>query len=153
MEKQKNLGKGKSVFIKKLLINGFKSFAEKTVIEFKDGVNIILGPGCGKSNIIDAIRWVLGEQRLKTLWATRSDNIIFGGSENHPASNYAEVAFHLNNDPKVIHSEFPEVLISRKLFRSGESVYMVNKKECRLKDIHHLFMDTGLGKGSYSRIF
>lgn len=141
------------MFIKKLTIKGFKSFADKTSIEFKKGINIILGPnGCGKSNIIDAIRWVLGEKRLKTLRASKSEDIIFGGSQERSAANYAEVSFLLNNEPKMINSEFPEVLVSRKLFRSGDAVYSTNKQECRLKDIHELFLDTGLGKGSYSII-
>lgn len=140
-----------SLFIKKLIINGFKSFAEKTIIEFQDGINVILGPnGCGKSNIIDAIRWVLGEQRLKTLRASKSEDLIFSGSETKPPSGFTEVGFILNNDPKIIHSDFLEVGIYRKIFRSGESAYQINKKDCRLKDITDLFVDTGLGKTSYS---
>lgn len=141
------------MFIKKLIINGFKSFADKTVIEFKDGVNVIIGPnGCGKSNIIESIRWVLGEQRMKAFRAEKSEDVIFAGTENRQASSYAEVTFHLNNDPKLLNLDMPEVLVSRKLFRSGESLYYMNKKECRLKDLQSLFLDTGIGKNSYSII-
>ncbi|OHD12988.1 MAG: hypothetical protein A2Y41_08775 [Spirochaetes bacterium GWB1_36_13] len=141
------------MFIKKILLHGFKSFADKTVIEFKEGINVIIGPnGCGKSNIIDAIRWVLGEQKVKMLRGGESKDVIFNGTELRSPAGYAEVRFYISNEPKVVNSDLPEIIISRKLFRSGESVYMLNKKECRLKDIQSLFMDTGVGKSFYSII-
>jgi len=139
--------------LKKLIINGFKSFANKTIIDFSNGINIIVGPnGCGKSNIIDAIRWVMGEQANRMLRASNSIDVIFGGSEVASPSSYAEVSIVIDNSKKVLNIEFDEVVITRKIFRSGESVFYINKREVRLKDIHNLFFDTGLGKGSYSII-
>ena len=139
------------MFIKEIIVNKFKSFADKSSIQFGDGVNIVLGPnGCGKSNIIDSIRWVLGEKRNKALRASKSEDVIFNGTEERSPANVAEVTFHVSNEPKVINSDLPEVVVTRKIFRSGESFYYINKQECRLKDIQDLFADTGVGKGSYS---
>ncbi|HOJ49452.1 MAG TPA: AAA family ATPase [Spirochaetota bacterium] len=139
--------------LKKLLINGFKSFAYKTVIDFSNGINIIVGPnGCGKSNIIDAIRWVLGEQGTKMLRASSGTDVIFGGSDAAPPASYAEVSIIIDNSAKILNVDFDDVVVTRKLFRSGESYFYINKREVRLKDIHNLFFDTGLGKGSYSII-
>lgn len=139
--------------LKSVIINGFKSFADKTEIDFTEGIVAIVGPnGCGKSNIADAIRWVLGEQSAKSLRGSRMDDVIFSGSENRKPVNYAEVSLVLDNQAKQIKLDFSEVVVTRRLYRTGESEYLINKQQVRLKDISNLFVDTGLGKESFSII-
>ena len=139
--------------LKSLEISGFKSFADKTVIEFMPGMTGIVGPnGSGKSNIIEAIRWVMGEQSAKDLRGTKMADIIFGGTNTRPALNRAEVSMTFDNTDHYIKSDFSEIRITRKLYRSGESSYQINGVESRLRDIHELFMDTGLGRESFSII-
>ncbi len=139
------------MYFKKLEIIGFKSFEEKTEINFEPGITAIVGPnGCGKTNISDAIRWVLGEQSAKSLRGQRMEDIIFNGTEVHKPLSMAEVSLTLNNEDKIIPIEYSEVTVIRCCYRSGESEYFINKNPCRLKDIHELFMDTGIGTESYS---
>ncbi|UQS85339.1 chromosome segregation protein SMC [Apilactobacillus apisilvae] len=139
--------------LKSLEVIGFKSFANKTKINFNNGLTEIVGPnGSGKSNVIEAIRWVLGEQSAKTLRGTKMPDIIFSGSVDHKALNRAEVKLTLDNTDQYINSPYSEIIIARKLFRNGDSQYFINKQECRLKDINNLFMDTGMGLGSFSII-
>ncbi len=139
--------------LKKLEIQGFKSFADKTDIEFKDGITAIVGPnGSGKSNISDAIRWVLGEQSVKNLRGSKMEDIIFAGTSKRKALGYAEVTITFDNKSGSIPIEYSEVAVTRRMFRSGESEYYINKNSCRLKDIRELFMDTGIGKDGYSII-
>ncbi|WKY48828.1 chromosome segregation protein SMC [Eubacteriaceae bacterium ES3] len=134
-------------------ISGFKSFADPVSLEFSKGISAIVGPnGSGKSNITDAIRWVLGEQSIKSLRGKKMEDVIFSGTEKKPPSGYAEVVLVLDNTDEAITGYPQEVAVSRKLFRSGESEYAINKKHCKLKDIHLIFMDTGLGKNGYSLI-
>ncbi len=139
--------------LKSITINGFKSFADKTEIDFTEGIVAIVGPnGCGKSNIADAIRWVLGEQSAKNLRGSRMDDVIFSGSENRKPVNYAEVSLVLDNSAKRMKIDYSEVVVTRRLYRTGESEYLINKQPTRLKDISDLFVDTGLGKESFSII-
>lgn len=139
--------------LKKLEIQGFKSFAEKTEIDFKDGITGIVGPnGSGKSNISDAIRWVLGEQSIKTLRGNKMEDVIFAGTDKRKPLGFSEVAITFDNKDGVIPIDYGEVTITRRIFRSGESEYYINKNSCRLKDIRELFMDTGVGKDGYSII-
>lgn len=139
--------------LKSLEIAGFKSFANKTTISFTDGLTAIVGPnGSGKSNVIEAIRWVLGEQSSKTLRGTKMSDVIFSGSSTHNPVNRAEVKLTLDNSDQYINSPYSEIIITRRLYRSGESQYLINNSECRLKDINNLFMDTGMGLGSFSII-
>jgi len=136
-----------------LEIKGFKSFAEKTIIEFQDGVTAIVGPnGCGKSNIVDAIRWVLGEQSTRSLRSDKMENVIFNGTQKRKSSNLAEVSLSFDNTKKLLPTEYSQITITRKLFRTGESEYRLNDIPCRLKDITDLFLDTGIGSDSYSII-
>jgi chromosome segregation protein SMC, common bacterial type len=137
----------------KLEIKGFKSFGDKITIHFNEGVTAIVGPnGCGKSNVVDAIRWVLGEQSTRMLRSEKMENIIFNGTKNRKAANLAEVSLSFNNTKNVLPTEFSQVTITRKLYRSGESEYRLNDVKCRLKDITDLFLDTGIGADSYSII-
>ena len=137
----------------KLEIKGFKSFCDKVTINFDDGVTAIAGPnGCGKSNIVDAIRWVLGEQSTRALRSEKMENVIFNGSRSRKASSLAEVSLNFDNTKKVLPSDYTDLTISRKLYRSGESEYRLNDIQCRLKDITDLFLDTGIGSDSYSII-
>ncbi len=137
--------------LKKLTIRGFKSFANKTEINFDQGITSIVGPnGCGKSNVLDSIRWVLGEQSARQLRGFQMQDIIFGGTENRRAEGMAEVSLLLDNSSKIFPLDFSEISVSRRLFRSGESEYLLNKTPCRLKDVVELFMDTGIGKATYS---
>ncbi len=130
---------------------GFKSFADKTKLEFAQGTTSLLGPnGCGKSNIVDAIKWVLGEQSTKTLRASRMEDVIFNGTEKRPSMSVAEVSLVINNEQNLLPSEHSEVEIKRRLFRSGESEFFINRVQVRLKDIRELFFDTGVGKSAYS---
>ena len=137
----------------KLEIKGFKSFGDKIIINFNQGVTAIVGPnGCGKSNVVDAIRWVLGEQSTKTLRSEKMENIIFNGSKNRKPANLAEVSLTFDNTKNILPTEFSSVTITRKLFRTGESEYRLNDVKCRLKDITDLFLDTGIGADTYSII-
>jgi len=139
------------LFLKRLDIQGFKSFADRTTLEFVPGITCIVGPnGCGKSNIVDAIRWVLGEQGAKPLRGFRMEDVIFAGSERRRPLGMAEVAITVDNNMNLLPLEFSEVSIARRLFRSGESDYLINKNSCRLRDIHELFLDTGVGKDAFS---
>lgn len=141
------------MILKSLLLQGFKSFPDKTEIRFTNGLTAIVGPnGSGKSNISDAIRWVLGEQSSKMLRGSKMEDVIFGGASNRSPLGFSEVSLVLDNSKNIFKSEHTEIMITRKYYRSGESDYYINKKSCRLKDIHELFMDTGLGKDGYSII-
>lgn len=139
--------------LKKIEIQGFKSFADKTTIEIKEGTTAIVGPnGSGKSNISDAIRWVLGEQSVKNLRGTKMEDVIFAGTNKRKALGYAEVTITLDNQRGMIPLDYSEIEVTRRMFRSGESEYYLNRNICRLKDIRELFMDTGVGKDGYSII-
>ncbi|HEY8424040.1 MAG TPA: chromosome segregation protein SMC [Clostridia bacterium] len=141
------------MYFKKLEVYGFKSFADKLTLEFGDGVTAIVGPnGCGKSNVADCIRWALGEQSPKTLRGSNMQDVIFNGSANRKSLSYCEVLLYFDNSERIFDIDYEEVVISRKLYRDGESEYAINKTPCRLKDIMALLHDTGLGKGSYSII-
>jgi chromosome segregation protein len=141
------------LFLSKLEIFGFKSFANKTNINFNRGITGIVGPnGCGKTNIVDAIRWVLGEQKTATLRSDKMENVIFNGTREKKPMGMSEVSLTLVNDKGVLPTEYSEVTITRRIFRSGESEYLLNKNLCRLKDITNLFMDTGIGANAYSVI-
>ena len=141
------------MYLKKIYVNGFKSFAEKTEIDVEKGITAVVGPnGSGKSNISDAIKWVLGEQSAKTLRGGKMDDIIFAGTEKRLPLGYAEVRLTFDNEDGTIPIEYKEVSISRKLYKTGESEYSINKQQCRLKDIRELFMDTGIGREGYSFI-
>ncbi len=141
------------MYLKKLEIQGFKSFADKTEIEFKNNITAIVGPnGSGKSNISDAIRWVLGEQSIKSLRGTKMEDVIFSGTDKRKALGYAEVTITFDNSSGKIPIDYSEVAVTRRMFRSGESEYYINKNSCRLKDIRELFMDSGIGKDGYSII-
>ena len=134
-------------------VYGFKSFADKLEIKFESGVTGIVGPnGCGKSNVADAIRWVLGEQSAKALRGSSMQDVIFNGTENRKSQSFCEVSLYFDNTYKIFPIEYDEVVLSRKLYRSGESEYAINKTPCRLKDIVDLLRDSGLGKESYSII-
>lgn len=136
-----------------LEIKGFKSFGDKILIHFNEGVTAIVGPnGCGKSNVVDAIRWVLGEQSTRALRSEKMENIIFNGTRSRRAANLAEVSLTFDNTKNVLPTTFSHVTITRKLYRTGESEYRINDVQCRLKDITDLFLDTGIGADSYSII-
>ncbi|MFM6975285.1 MAG: chromosome segregation protein SMC, partial [Sphingobacteriaceae bacterium] len=137
----------------RLDIKGFKSFGDKITINFNEGVTAIVGPnGCGKSNVVDAIRWVLGEQSTRMLRSEKMENIIFNGTKNRKPSNLAEVSLTFDNTKNILPTEFSQVTLTRKLYRTGESEYRLNDVQCRLKDITDLFLDTGIGSDSYSII-
>ncbi|MEM8890165.1 MAG: AAA family ATPase, partial [Bacteroidota bacterium] len=139
--------------LKSLEIFGFKSFAERTKFVFDDGITGIVGPnGCGKSNIVDSIRWVLGEQKTKNLRSDKMENIIFNGTKSRRKSNFAEVSLTFENTKNILPTEYSTVSITRKLYRSGDSEYQINGVTCRLKDIQNLFMDTGVSSDSYAII-
>ncbi len=141
------------MYLKRLELQGFKSFADKTILEFKSGITSVIGPnGSGKSNISDAIRWVLGEQSMKSLRGSKSEDIIFAGTQARKSLGFAEVSMVIDNTDGKLPIEYSEVTITRKLYRSGETGYYINKVPCRLKDVLELFMDTGIGKDGYSII-
>ena len=133
----------------KLILQGFKSFADKTTIEFADGMTVIVGPnGCGKSNISDAVRWVLGEQNVRNIRGQKAEDVIFSGSEVRSQKNAATVTLVFDNSNNELPLDTAEVSIARKVYRDGESEFFINKRSCRLKDIQELLANTGLGKGS-----
>ena len=139
--------------LKSLEIKGFKSFADKTVVNFDDNVTGIVGPnGCGKSNIVDSIRWVIGEQKISHLRSENLDSLVFNGSKSRSASGLAEVSLTFENTRNLLPTEFTTVTITRKFYKSGESEYRLNDVQCRLKDIQNLFMDTGISTDSYAII-
>ena len=141
------------MYLKRLELQGFKSFADKTVLEFMPGITSVIGPnGSGKSNISDSIRWVLGEQSMKSLRGSKSEDIIFAGTQSRKSLGFAEASIVIDNTDGRLPIEFSEVTVTRRLYRSGESGYYINKTPCRLKDILELFMDTGIGKDGYSII-
>ncbi len=141
------------MYLKSIEVQGFKSFANKIVFEFHNGITGIVGPnGSGKSNVADAVRWVLGEQRAKQLRGGNMQDVIFSGTENRKPLSYASVAITLDNSDHKLPVEFEEVKVTRKLYRSGESEYLINGSACRLKDINEMFYDTGIGKEGYSII-
>ena len=141
------------MYLKKLEILGFKSFQQRTMINFNHGLTAVVGPnGCGKTNIVDAIRWSLGEQKSSTLRSDKMENVIFNGTANKKPMGMAEVSLTIENDRGILPTEYSEVSITRRIFRSGESEYLLNKNLCRLKDITNLFMDTGMGSNAYSVI-
>ena len=141
------------MYLKRLEMQGFKSFPDKTVLEFMPGITTVIGPnGSGKSNISDSIRWVLGEQSIKSLRGSKSEDIIFAGTQNRKSLGFAEVSIVIDNSDGKLPIEFSEVVVTRRIFRNGESGYFINKTPCRLKDVLELFMDTGIGKDGYSII-
>ena len=141
------------MYISELELQGFKSFAHKTKVKFDSGITSIVGPnGCGKSNIVDALRWVLGEQRPSLLRSSAMANVIFNGTAQKKALGMAEVSLTFVNDKGILPIEYSEVTITRRLYRSGDSEYLINGTTCRLKDIMELFMDTGMGSDAYSVI-
>ena len=141
------------MYLKRLELQGFKSFADKTVLELMPGITTVIGPnGSGKSNISDAIRWVLGEQSMKSLRGTKSLDIIFAGTQNRKSLGFAEASLVFDNSDGALPIEYTEVTVTRKIYRSGETGYYINKVPCRLKDVLELFMDTGIGKDGYSII-
>ncbi len=141
------------MYLKELELKGFKSFPEKTDIVFKNGITAIVGPnGSGKSNISDAVRWVLGEQSIKSLRGDKLEDVIFAGSDKKKPMNYCEVSLTIDNSDGEIEIDFTELTIKRRAYRNGESQFFLNGKPCRLKDIKELFLDTGIGKDSYSII-
>lgn len=139
--------------LKGLELQGFKSFADRTVLDFENGITAVVGPnGSGKSNISDAMRWVMGEQSAKSLRGGNMQDVIFSGTQKRKPLGYAEVSLIIDNSDKQLPIDFEEVIVTRRLFRSGESEYYINKSSVRLRDIHELFMDTGVGRDGYSII-
>lgn len=141
------------MYLKEVEVNGFKSFANKISFKFNKGITAIVGPnGSGKSNVVDAIRWVLGEQKIKQLRGEKMEDVIFAGTEQRKSQGFAYVSITFDNSDHSLDVDFEEVKVSRKLYRSGESEYRLNDNICRLKDIHEIFYDTGIGKEGYSII-
>ena len=139
--------------LKRLEIYGFKSFAERTVVVFDEGITGIVGPnGSGKSNLSDAVRWVLGEQSAKALRGGKMEDVIFNGTQKRKRMGYCEVSLVFDNEDHALSVDYTEVMITRRVYRSGEGEYYINKSACRLKDIVELFRDTGVGKEGYSII-
>ena len=141
------------MYLKSIEVHGFKSFANKIVFKFHDGITAIVGPnGSGKSNVADAVRWVLGEQSAKQLRGSKMEDVIFSGTQLRKPMGYAYVAITLDNSDHMLPIEYEEVTIARRVYRSGESEYLINGNTCRLRDVHELFLDTGIGKEGYSII-
>ena len=141
------------MYLKSIEVNGFKSFAHKMIFKFEHGITGIVGPnGSGKSNVADAVRWVLGEQRAKQLRGSRMEDVIFSGTELRKPMGSAYVAITLDNSDHSLPIQFEEVTVARRVYRSGESEYLINGSACRRKDIVELFFDTGIGKEGYSII-
>src|SRR2546423_14609931 len=139
--------------LKQLEIKGFKSFADKTVLNFDEGITGVIGPnGCGKSNIIDSIRWVIGEQKISHLRSENLESLVFNGSKTRSASGLAEVSLTFENTRNLLPTEFNTVTVTRKFYKNGDSEYRLNDVQCRLKDIQNLFMDTGVSTDSYAII-
>src|SRR5580658_5503558 len=139
------------MYLKSLNVVGFKSFADRTTLEFHQGITAIVGPnGCGKSNVLDSIRWVLGEQSAKALRGGEMKDVIFSGTETRPPLGMAEVSLTFGDCEQDLGVAYNEVTITRRVFRDGASEYEINKTTCRLRDIHSLFMDTGVGRSAYS---
>src|SRR6478609_8354257 len=139
--------------LSKLEIKGFKSFGDKVVLNFDEGITGVVGPnGCGKSNVVDAIRWVLGEQKTRMLRSDKMENVIFNGTKNRKPQQMAEVSLSFNNTKNLLPTEYSQVTITRRYYRSGDSEYLLNGVICRLKDINDLFLDTGIGSDSYAII-
>ena len=141
------------MYFKSVELQGFKSFADPTVVNLEAGITAIVGPnGCGKSNILDALRWALGEQSAKALRGSHMQDVIFNGSENRPATGMAEFSLKFDNSDNRLPVDFAEVQVTRRVYRSGESEYLLNGAACRLRDIQEMFMDTGIGTNAYSLI-
>lgn len=141
------------MYLKRMELFGFKSFAEKSELSLSPGISAVIGPnGCGKSNIVDAVRWALGEQSVKSLRGTKMEEIIFSGTDSRKPLNFAEVSITFDGASSFLNLDYDEITITRRLFRNGDSEYYINKSPCRLKDITELFLDTGLGKDIYSVI-
>ena len=138
---------------KQISLAGFKSFADKLEIKFDSGITAIVGPnGCGKSNVADAIRWVLGEQSSKQLRGSTMQDVIFNGTKKRNSLSYCEATLTFNNQDRFFNIDYDEIEVTRKLYRSGESEYLINKQPARLKDIINLFYDSGIGRDGYSII-
>ncbi len=141
------------MYLKSIEVQGFKSFANKIVFEFHNGITGIVGPnGSGKSNVADAVRWVLGEQSVKQLRGAKMEDVIFSGTENRKALGFAYVALTIDNSDHQLAVAYDTVTVSRRVYRSGESEYQINGNACRLREINELFYDTGIGKEGYSII-
>ncbi len=141
------------MYLKSIEVQGFKSFANKIVFDFHNGITGIVGPnGSGKSNVADAVRWVLGEQSAKQLRGSKMEDVIFAGTENRKPVGFAFVAITLDNSDHALPVDYDEVTVSRRVYRSGESEYLINGNSCRLKDVTEMFYDTGIGKEGYSII-
>ncbi|MBQ0026676.1 MAG: AAA family ATPase, partial [Lachnospiraceae bacterium] len=141
------------MYLKRIEAQGFKSFANKTVFDFVPGIIGIVGPnGSGKSNVADAVRWVLGEQSAKTLRGSNMQDVIFAGTENRKPQGYAYVSLTIDNSDHALAVDYDDVIVTRRVYRSGESEYLLNNNTCRLRDIAELFYDTGVGKEGYSII-
>ena len=141
------------MYLKSLEIQGFKSFPDKTVLSFEKEITAIVGPnGSGKSNIADAIRWVLGEQSTKTLRGAKMEDVVFAGTDRRRPQGYAEVSLTIDNSDGKLNVDYAELTVTRRYYRSGESEFYINRQSVRLRDIHELFMDTGLGRDGYSII-
>jgi chromosome segregation protein len=139
------------MFLKSLELFGFKSFADRTLVEFEPGITAIVGPnGCGKSNIVDAIKWVVGEKQAKNIRGSKMEDIIFMGTDQRKPVSLSEVLVTIDNTERILDFDADSVTIGRRIFRDGESEYLINKSPVRLKDIEKLFMDTGIGKSAYS---
>ncbi|MGH7810664.1 MAG: chromosome segregation SMC family protein, partial [Candidatus Binatia bacterium] len=140
--------------LKRLEMTGFKSFAQKTIVELNPGITAVVGPnGCGKSNIVDALRWAMGEQSARHLRGHQMEDVVFAGSDSLPPTGMAEVSIIFDNEDgrgPAEYNSFSEVMVTRRLFRSGESEYAINKINCRLKDVVELFLGTGVGSKAYS---
>src|SRR5215813_13494479 len=139
--------------LKSLEIKGFKSFADKTIVNFDEGITGIIGPnGCGKSNIVDSIRWVIGEQKISALRSENLEALVFNGSKTRGASGLAEVSLTFENTRNLLPTEFSTITVTRRFYKNGESEYRLNDVQCRLRDIQNLFMDTGVSTDNYAII-